>query len=206
MIKSHQPSPGRSALRVGVAISALGLGLAACSSGGAPAPHSTVTEGPLTGHATGATIHGTIYISSQVSAKHPTTWHETKAFTETIKTVRNCAAFAKSGMAGGIFQVPSPQAPLPQDNIEVAGFRGPGTYPPQVLKHDKSDSIMVDESSGTTSGRYLITASAHGVTPGKEVLFVNPNGSGQLVYSEAHLDGKAGGPAIAGLISWSCTS
>jgi hypothetical protein len=44
------------------------------------------------------------------------------------------------------------------------------------------------------------------VTAGKEVLFLNSNGSGQLVYSEAHLDGKASSPAVAGLISWSCTS
>lgn len=203
MIMRHRPSLARSVARAGLAVSALALGVAACSSAASPpsgAPTSA-TDGPLDG----ATIHGTIYISGQVHNK-PTTWHETKAFTETVRTVQNCAALAKSGMTDGIFQVPSPQAPLPQADIEVANFRGPGTYPPQVMKRDKSDSIMVGRNSGTQSGRYVITASAHGVTPGKEVLFLNPNGSGQLVYSEAHLNGKATGPAVAGLISWSCTS
>jgi hypothetical protein len=205
MITRHRPSLARSVARAGLAISALALGIAACSSAGSPSsggsPSGGVTDGPLEG----ATIHGTIYISGQVDNK-PTTWHETKAFTDTLRTVRNCAALAKSGMADGIFEVPSPQAPLPQADIEVSDFRGPGTYPPQVMKHDKSDSIMVGRDSGTRSGRYVITASAHGVTPGKEVLFLNRNGSGQLVYSEAHLNGKATGPAVAGLISWSCTS
>jgi hypothetical protein len=204
MITRHRPSLARSFARAGLAISALALGIAACSSGGSP-PAGGVTDGTGSGPMNGATIHGTIYISGQVDNK-PTTWHETKAFTETLRTVRNCAALAKSGMADGIFQVPSPQAPLPQADIEVTGFRGPGTYPPQVMKHDKSDSIMVDQDSGTQSGRYVITASAHGVTPGKEVLFLNANGSGQLVYSEAHLNGKAAEPAVAGLIAWSCTS
>lgn len=204
MITRHRPSLARSVARAGLAISVLALGIAACSSAGSP-PSGGSTSGTASGPMDGATIHGTIYISGQVDNK-PTTWNETKAFTETVRTVRNCAALAKSGMAGGIFQVPSPQAPLPQADIEVTDFRGPGTYPPQVMKRDKSDSIMVAQDSGTESGRYVITASAHGVTPGKEVLFLNSNGSGQLVYSEAHLNGKATGPAVAGLISWSCTS
>jgi hypothetical protein len=204
MITRHRPSLARSVARAGLAISALALGIAACSSAGSP-PAGGVTDGTGSGPMDGATIHGTIYISGQVDNK-PTTWHETKAFTETVRTVRNCAALAKSGMTDGIFQVPSPQAPLPQADIEVTGFRGPGTYPPKVMKRGKSDSIMVDQDSGTQSGRYVITASAHGVTPGKEVLFLNANGSGQLVYSEAHLNGKAAEPAVAGLIAWSCTS
>jgi hypothetical protein len=204
MITRHRPSLARSVARAGLAISALALGIAACSSAGSP-PAGGVTDGTGSGPMDGATIHGTIYISGQVDNK-PTTWHETKAFNETVRTVRNCAALAKSGMTDGIFQVPSPQAPLPQADIEVTGFRGPGTYPPKVMKRDKSDSIMVDQDSGTQSGRYVITASAHGVTPGKEVLFLNANGSGQLVYSEAHLNGKAAEPAVAGLIAWSCTS
>jgi hypothetical protein len=205
MIKRHRPSLARSVTSGGLAISALALGVAACGSAGSPPSGGPSISGTIAGPLDGATIHGTIYISGQENNK-PTTWHETKAFIETLKTVQNCAALAKSGMADGIFQVPSPQAPLPQADIEVADFRGPGTYPPQVMKHDKSDSIMVSQSSGTKGGRYVITASAHGMTPGKEVLFLNPNGSGQLVYSEAHLDGKATGPAVAGLISWSCSS
>jgi hypothetical protein len=201
MIKHYRPSLTGG----GLAIAALVLGVAACGSGGnTPSGRATgpaVTAGPMDG----ATLHGTIYISGQVNNK-PTTWHETKSFTDTIAGVRNCAAFAKSGVSDGIFRVPSPDAPLPQADIEVAGFRGPGTYPPQVMKRDKSDSILVEQGSGTQGGRYVITTSTHGVTPGKEVMFLNANGSGQLVYSEAHLDGKASKPAVAGLISWSCTS
>jgi hypothetical protein len=200
MIKHHRPSLARGCL----AIAALTLGVAACSSGGSPPASSgrpSTTEGPMDG----ATLHGEIYISGQVNNK-PTTWHETKTFTEPIPGVSNCADFAKSGVSDGIFRVPSPDAPLPEADIEVTPFRGPGTYPPAVMKRDKSDSIIVNDNSGTQKGRYVITASAHGITPGKEVLFLNRNGSGQLVYSEAHLNGKASEPAVAGLISWTCTS
>jgi hypothetical protein len=201
MITRHRPSLALSYL----AIAALMLGVAACSSAGSP-PTSGTTSPPLTdGPLDGATLHGEIYISGQMHNK-PTTWHETKMFTETVPTVSDCADFAKSGMSDGIFRVPSPDAPLPEANIEVAGFRGPGTYPPAVMKRDKSDSIVVGQDSGTQSGRYVITAPARGITQGKEVLFLNPNGSGQLVYSEAHLNGKASEPAVAGLISWTCTS
>jgi hypothetical protein len=199
MIKRHRPSLARGCL----AIAALTFGVAACSSGGSPPPSggSANIEGPLGG----ATLHGEIYISGQVNNK-PTTWHETKTFTETIPGVGNCANFAKSGVSDGIFRVPSPDAPLPVADIEVKGFRGPGTYPPAVMKRDTSDSIVMGGDSGTQRGRYIITDPAPGITQGKEVLFLNRAGSGQLVYSEAHLNGKASEPAVAGLISWTCTS
>jgi hypothetical protein len=200
MIKRHRPSLASGCL----ALAALTLGLAACSSAGKPAA-GTSSPAAAPGPPLGATLHGEIYISGQVHNR-PTTWNETKTFTETIAGVRNCAAFARSGVPDGIFRVPSPDAPLPVADIEVAGFRGPGTYPPAVMKRDKSDSILLGADSGTQSGRYVITASAHGITPGREVLFLNPNGSGQLVYSAAHLNGEASEPAVAGLISWTCTS
>jgi hypothetical protein len=200
MIKRHRPSLARG----GLAIAALTLGVAACSSGGSP-PASSGASSNIDGPLVGATLHGEIYVSGQLKNK-PTTWHETKTFTEPIPGISDCADFAKSGVSDGIFRVPSPDAPLPVADIEVPAFRGPGTYPPAVMKHDKSDSIVLGPNSGMQSGRYVITASAHGITPGKEVLFLNRNGSGQLVYSEAHLNGKASEPAVAGLISWTCTS
>jgi len=201
MIKPVRPTLACLAPLAGLAA----LTLAACGSSGGQPP-AAPSSGGATGPGTGATFHGTIYISGQVDNK-PTTWHVTKTFTERMPAVRNCAAVAASGMADGTFRVPSPAAPLPEASIEVAGFRGPGTYPPQVMKHDKSDSIFLGQGSGTMkSGTYVITTSAHGAAQGEEVLFLNKDGSGQLVYSEAHLDGRAASPAVAGLISWSCTS
>ena len=204
MIKPDRPSLARAARRGGLAVPLLALALAACgSSGGSPA--MSESSGSVSGPGDGAMFHGTIYVSGQVHNK-PTTWHVTKTFTERVPGVQNCAAAARSGMATGIFRVPSPTAPLPEANIEVTGFRGPGTYPPQVMKHDKSDTILLGQNAGMQSGTYIITTSAHGAAQGKEVLFLNKDGSGQLVYSQAHLDGKASSPAVAGLISWSCTS
>jgi hypothetical protein len=201
MTKPDRPSLVRGLRR---AVPALALALAACGSAGGqpPAPRSPA---PVVGPFAGVTFHGTFYVSGQVHNK-PTSWHVTRTFTDTVRTVRSCAEAARSGMAAGIFRVPSPRAPLPQADIEVTGFRGPGTYPPQVMKHDKSDSIFLGQNAGMQSGTYLITTSAHGAAQGREVLFLNKDGSGQLVYSQAHLDGKAASPAVAGLISWSCSS
>jgi hypothetical protein len=184
------------------ALAALALAVTACGSAGgqhaASAPRSAAT-GPVDG----ATYTGTIYVSSQDDG-NPQSWHVTKTFTERRPDVRNCAAAAKTGTGTGVFQVPSPKPPLPQDNIEVQGFHGPGTYSPSVMQRDKSDFIMMTGKSGMQ--QYDITASAQGEEPGKEALILYGNGSGQLVYSQAHLDGKAAGPMVAGLITWSCTS
>jgi hypothetical protein len=204
MRKPRRPSLSRDFPRAVLAASALALVLAACGSAGAQPPPAD-SSAPVIGPVAGVTFHGTLYISGQVDNK-PTTWHVTKTFTDRVPAVRTCADAAQSGMAAGIFRVPSPQAPLPEARIEVTGFRGPGTYPPQVMKHDKSDSILLGQNSGLQRGTYLITTSAHGTAQGKEVLFLNKDGSGQLVYSQAHLDGKAASPAVAGLISWSCSS
>ncbi len=188
--------------RGAIAMSALALAVTACSS--ADGQHAATTPpSAAIGPVDGATYSGTIYVSSQVNGS-PQSWHVTKSFTERLADVRNCAAAARTGTGTGVFQVPSPKAPLPQDNIEVQGFHGPGSYPPQVMRHDKSDFIVMPGKSGVQ--QYDITASARGGEPGKEALFLYGNGSGQLVYSQAHLDGKAGGPTVAGLITWSCTS
>jgi hypothetical protein len=207
MIKADLSLPVRRALGAAVAGSALALAAAACggSSGNHPAGPSRppMSTGSEQGAAyKGATYKGTIYVSSQVFDK-PNSWHVTKTFTEQIKNVGDCAAAAK-GDGSGVFQVPSPKAPLPEDSIKVKGFHGPGTYPPSALKRDKLDTILVPGKSGLK--QYDITASGRGRKPGKEALFLNPNGSGQLVYSEAHLNGMAAGPAVAGMISWTCTS
>jgi hypothetical protein len=196
------PSPARRAGSGVAVLSALGLALAACNSQGGP-QHSPAGSASALGTAASATYHGMIYVSSQVS-NGPQSWHITREFTDQVADVRNCAAAAEAGDGSGTFQVPSPSAPDPQDNIEVQGFHGPGTYPPAVMEHDKSDSIVLTGKSGLR--KYDITASRPGRAAGKEVLFLNSDGSGQLVYSQAHLDGKSGEPAVAGLISWSCTS
>jgi hypothetical protein len=201
MFKPALPQPMRHAWRAGVAISALALAVTACSSGGANHHTGSGTGSAKAGDAHGPTYKGEIYVSSQDDSG-PTAWHVTKAFTERLTGASTCADAAKGG--SGVFQVPSGKAPSPEDDIQVDGFHGPGTYPPNVLKRDKLDTILVPAKTGLD--QYDITTSAHGLKPGKEVLFLNSNGSGELVYSEAHLDGKASSPAVAGLISWTCSS
>ena len=204
MIKVDRPSLARAARRCGLAIPVLALALAACgSSGGQPA--GAPSPPPAVGPSDGATFHGTIYVSGLVHNR-PTTWHVLKSFTQRVATVQNCAAAAKYGMAAGMFRVPSPAAPLPVANIEVTGFRGPGSYPPPLLKRDKSDTISLGQTTGMKSGTYVITTSARGAPQGKEALVVYKDGSGQLDYSEAHLKGSTSSPALAGVILWKCTS
>jgi hypothetical protein len=72
-------------------------------------------------------------------------------------------------------------------------------------------SLKVNYSKFTAN--HLLSGAARSPGPpplpwlsGKEALLLYGNGSGQLVYSQAHLDGKVGGPTVAGLITWSCTS
>jgi hypothetical protein len=179
-----------------VAASALVLSLAACSSGSAP--HVTAA-GPSAGPQAmlGATFSGTIYVSME-------TTQVTKPFVQHIANVANCAAAAAKGDFGSGFRVPTASLPDPQANILVANFHGPGTYPPADLAKDPGDAIVMSGKGGTS--RYDITSPAAGHIPGKEVLFLSKDGSGQLVYSGAHLNGQAANPAVAGLIQWSCKS
>jgi hypothetical protein len=199
MNKPEHYLSSRLAARAGAAaVSALAISLAACSS----SPGHTASAGH--GAMAGATFRGTIYVSSQTDVG-PKAWHLTRSFVDRVADVHNCQAAAKTGdVPSGTFRVPSAQAPSPQDNIEVATFHGPGTYTPTMLKHDRSDIILLTGKSGTRE--YDISTAAPGRTSGKEVLFLYRNGSGQLVYSDAHLNGKASAPAVAGLINWSCTS
>jgi hypothetical protein len=180
-----------------VAVSALVLSLAACSSGSSP--HATATgisAGPQV--MLGATFSGTIYVSTALGGQ------VTKPFVQHVPNVANCAAAAAKGDFGSTFRVPTASLPDPQANILIADFHGPGTYPPADLAKDTGDAIMMPGKGGTS--RYYISSRAAGRPHGKEVLFLSKDGSGQLVYSDAHLNGQASSPAAAGLIQWSCKS
>jgi hypothetical protein len=205
----HQPSP-RLAPRAGAlataTLAATALALTACSSsGGHPSGAASPTANVNYGRFAGVIFHGSIYVSSQ-DPNGPKSWRLTKTFLDRVHGIRSCKDAAKTGDAAmaGVFEVPTGQAPVPEDAIDIAGFRGPGTYPPGLLQHDKSDSILISGKTGKQ--QYVISSDIHGLTPGREVLFMNANGSGQLAYSEAHLDGRASGPAVAGLITWTCTA
>jgi hypothetical protein len=206
MIEFEHLSLTRRFLRFGVFGAALAIALAACSATAAPrkSPGPSVSTGAVNGPFTGATFEGEIYVSAQESHNLPTKWHIAKFFTDHVADVRNCATAAQSGDApNGVFQVPSPKAPGPQAEIELSAFHGPGTYTPSIMEHDKSDMILVSQKAGEQ--RYKITTSAHGTSPGREVLFLKADGSGELVYSNAHLDGMASSPAISGVILWNCS-
>jgi hypothetical protein len=201
MTKADRSSSARHAAGAGVAVLGLTLAAAACgSSGGGTGSNGDASAQPVVG-VSAITFHGTVYVSSQVNGQ-PSSWHIIKTFDDPMH-VRSCAAAAKYGdLANGDFQVPSAQAPDPTDSIVVTSFHGPGTYPPATMKTDKSDTIFVPGKTGEQ--QYDITTSAKSATPGKEVLFLDANGSGEVVYSQAHLDGNPKKPAVAGLISWSC--
>jgi hypothetical protein len=201
MFKPALPQPVHPAWRAGIAVSALALAVTACGSSGGNHPTGSGSGSAAAGDAHGPVYKGEIYVSSQ-NDRGPAAWHVIKTFTERLTGASTCADAAKGG--SGVFQVPSGKAPEPEDDILVDGFHGPGTYSPDALKRDKLDTILVPGKTGLD--RYDITTSAHGLKPGREVLFLNRNGSGELVYSEAHLDGKPSSPAVAGLISWTCTS
>lgn len=178
-----------------LALTALALTVAACTGSGTPkaATSRTTPARPVPG----ATFRGTIYVSTATS-------HFIKTFTERVANVANCATAARTGDGRGTFRVPSPASPDLQVNIQVAAFHGPGTYTPRMLKHDRGDSILLADKAGT--GHYVLTSATASATHGKEALFLQKDGSGQLVYSGAHLDGRVRKPAVAGLIEWSCTS
>jgi hypothetical protein len=201
MMKPALPHHMRHAGTAGAALCVLALATACGSSGGGH-PTGSGSGTASTSQALGAVYKGTIYISSQIATGR-SAWHITKSFTEKVANVRDCADAAKADGAD-VFQVPSGKSPTPEDDIMVQGFHGPGTYTPDVMKRDKLDTIMIPGKTGLE--RYDITTSVRGLKAGKEVLFLNSNGSGQLAYSEAHLDGKASGPAVAGLITWTCSS
>jgi hypothetical protein len=177
-----------------VAMSALVVTFAACS--GPSAPEVTSSTGPHR-PTPGATFTGTIFVRTATSGV-------IRSFTERVANVASCAAAARIGDANGTFRVPSPPLPGPAAEIEIAGFHGPGTYTPGMLRHDRADSILLVGKAGTS--QYVITSPALSRAPGKEMLFLLKDGSGQLDYTGAHLDGRATDPQVAGLIEWSCRS
>jgi hypothetical protein len=209
MLKPASPHLMRQFCRAGLAVTAAALALAACGSSGGNRPTGSGTGQGNAGQTPGSaayagtiTYTGTIYVNSMIETGR-SAFHIGKSFTEQLKDVRSCAEAAKANGAD-IFQVPSGKAPVPEDDVLIRGFHGPGTYNPAQLSKDKSDAILVPGKSGMA--RYDISATGHGLKAGKELLFLDRNGDGQLAYSEAHLDGKASSPAVAGLINWTCSS
>jgi hypothetical protein len=197
MSKPDKTSP-RLALwtgRLAVAAPAVALAVAACGGSGT---HRAATVGATSARPLpGATFRGTIYVTTPTS-------RFTKTFTERVAGVASCAAAARTGDGHGTFRVPSPSAPGPQADIEVTSFHGPGTYTPTMLRRDRADTILLTGKAGTS--QYVITSPASGSAHGKEMLFLQKDGSGQLDYSGAHLNGRARDPTVAGLIQWICTS
>ncbi len=192
--------PDKASLRLVPAISWLGVAavalvLTSCSGSGTRG--AATLRAPSARPLLGATFRGTIYVSTAKS-------HFTRAFTERVADVANCAAAARTGDGHGTFRVPSPAAPDPQADIEIASFHGPGTYTPTMLRRDRADSILLTGKAGTR--HYVITSATARNARGKEMLFLQKDGSGQLDYSGAHLNGRAHDPTVAGLIQWNCTS
>ena len=74
------------------------------------------------------------------------------------------------------------------------------------MKADKSDSIWLSVNGVTDDYEINTNPTPTGQVSGKEVLFLYKNGSGYMVFSEAHKLGKASSPKIAGLINWTCSS
>jgi hypothetical protein len=191
----------------------ISLALGACSSAGSPAsgaasspasPAQASPTGPTMppSNSAGVIFHGKVQLTgaSKFSA----------SFTEKDTAVKSCADVATKGDApGGTFTVPSPYiTENPQVDVKLAKFHGAGTYPPTQMQGDISDSIWL--KTGRATSDYEITAhpaaSIPGQTTGKEVLFLQKNGSGELAFSQAHKLGQISNPAIAGLITWTCSS
>ena len=190
----------------------LTLALGACSSAGSSttsasgaSPSSDAPAGtssaalPQTG--SGVTFHGKVQVTGALRFA--------SSFTEKDTSVSNCADVATKGdAAGGTFTVPSPYATQnPQIVVRLAHFHGAGTYPPTQMQVDKSDAIWL--KSGSQTNEYVLTTHpatpVRGQTMGKEVLFLMKDGSGELAFSEAHKLGQKSNPAIAGLITWTCS-
>ena len=196
----------------------LAFALGACSSSASSAPGSSAPGSAATGGVspsgsaghtsdtvqtpTGVTFHGKVEVTGALRL--------ITSFTEKNTSVSNCAEVATKGdAAGGNFAVPSPYVTQsPQIVIRLAHFHGAGTYPPTEMQVDQADSISL--KSGRHTDQYVLTShpakSVPGQTTGKEVLFLLKNGSGELAFSEAHMLGQKSSPAIAGLISWTCSN
>jgi hypothetical protein len=184
---------------LGAAAAALGLAvlLGACSSSptarpGSSSPSSSAPQGS-------ATFHAKLQVTGSVLL--------TKTYTDKVSH-NSCSYAAAHGDApGGRFEVPTPGAGVtPRIHIQLASFHGAGTYPPSKMKADKSDSIWLSVKGVTNDYEINTNPTPTGQVSGKEVLFLYKNGSGYLVFSEAHQLGKASSPKIAGLINWTCTS
>jgi hypothetical protein len=173
------------------------IAAAAAGCGSSPAPRRPVTTAEH--HRQGAVFRGTMYVTGAAGRRA----RLVRTFTDRVADVSSCAAAARTGDApGGKFLVPSPGGRAPAVDIDVAGFHGPGTYSAVALRRDQSDVIELPSAAGESE--YVINSRTADAA-GKEVLYLYRDGSGELAYADAHLDGKAANPAIAGLIEWTCS-
>jgi|CZKW01.1.fsa_nt_gi hypothetical protein len=74
----------------------------------------------------------------------------------------------------------------------------------------EKDTHVIWLKTGQALHKYEITshsaAPPPGHTNGKEVLFLQSDGSGTLAFSSAHVSGQTASPAIGGEIVWTCSS
>lgn len=183
------------------AAAALILGLAACGGSSRPGTAggtATLAPAGATSPAGHVVFHGTIQVTGAVKTTSKWTQRSTAA---------SCAASAIHGdQASGGYKVPSPATQAgPVIDIVVSGFHGAATYPPAVMKKDHADSIKLKSGSHLVTYQLTAPSARASQTPGKEVLFLNKNGSGQLAFSQAHKSGLKSAPQIAGVITWNCT-
>jgi len=208
---------------------ALAVTLASCSSSGPPAAGSTppgslgaatspAADGPSSGtgtsgagasgtstsgaaaSGTGVIFQGTLQVTGAVVLK--------KNYTQKMPAVGSCAAAAAHGDSpGGGFRLPSPRASgFARIDVLVGHIHGAGTYAPNQLATDSGDSIWLTFHGASRDFEITSHPAAPGKVMGKEVLYLNADGSGQLAFSGAHAFGQKSGPQIAGEISWSCSA
>jgi len=149
---------------------------------------------------TGAIFRGTLDVTGAVVLK--------KNYTQKMPAVSSCAAAAADGdTPGGGFRLPSPQAGVsPRIDVLVSHFHGAGTYAPNQLAADSADSIWLTFHGASRDFEISSHPAAPGKVTGKEVLYLDTDGSGLLAFSGAHALGQKSGPQIAGEISWTCSA
>jgi hypothetical protein len=190
-------------LYAAAAAATLATGLAACSSAGQPAAHATSTP---TVSASQPVYFGVPTFKAKIQTTGAVRY--SKAFTQPVPGGLSCAdVLARGDLPGGRFKLPTPAAGKDlKIDIQIDGYHGVATYPPADLQKDNSDSIQLTIKGVTTN--YVLTSHpakpAARQAPGKEVLFVYKDGTGELAFSEAHKLGRSSGPAIAGIINWQC--
>jgi len=145
-------------------------------------------------------FRGTLLVTGAIVLK--------KNYTQRMPAVSSCAAAAAHGdTPGGGFRLPSPHSGVsPRIDVLVNHIHGAGTYTPNQLALDSADSIWLTFHGASRDFEISSHPAAPGKVMGKEVLYLNTDGSGQLPFSGAHEFGQKSGPQIAGEISWTCSA